>query len=97
MTSIANLRLLCIIEGISLLLLLGIAMPLKYAADWPWGVRYVGMIHGILWLALCGQLLVITLVHRWPVGRAVAVFVSSLVPFGFALIDRRLRGWQQTP
>jgi hypothetical protein len=52
MTTLTALRRLCLIEGLSLLLLLGVAMPLKYLADQPLAVRYVGLVHGVLWLAL---------------------------------------------
>ena len=40
-------------EGTSFLLLLGIAMPLKYAADIPEGVEVVGMLHGLLFILFC--------------------------------------------
>ena len=49
-TSLGRLRVIGWWEGVSFLLLLGVAMPLKYFADWPLGVRYVGMAHGILFL-----------------------------------------------
>ncbi len=94
-----TLRLLCIIEGVSLLLLLGVAMPLKYLADQPLAVRYVGMVHGLLWLALLVMLVAITWRQRWSFGRCLAVFVSSVLPFGFLVIDRRMRAWdkEETP
>ncbi|HCV9476988.1 TPA: DUF3817 domain-containing protein [Staphylococcus aureus] len=38
------------LEGTSFLLLLCIAMPLKYMLDIPEGVKYIGMAHGILFL-----------------------------------------------
>lgn len=93
MTSPPTLRLLCIIEGISLLLLLGVAMPLKYLADLPLAVRYVGLAHGLLWLALCVVLVAVAWRWRWNMARSGAVFVSSLLPFGFLVIDRRMRAW----
>ncbi len=92
-TSINRLRVLCLIEGLSLVLLLGVAMPLKYLAAMPLAVRYVGMAHGLLWIALIILLTIVAWRHRWGLGRSAAVFVTSLLPFGFLLIDRRLRAW----
>jgi len=93
MCSPPALRLLCAIEGISLLLLLGVAMPLKYLADLPLAVRYVGMAHGLLWIALCVVLAAVAWRLRWSKARSGAVFLSSLLPFGFLIIDRRMRAW----
>ena len=91
------LRLLCRIEGFSLLLLLFVAMPLKYLADMPLAVRYVGMAHGLLWLALVTLLIALAWKQRWSFGRSAAVLISSLLPFGFLLIDRRMAAWHHQP
>lgn len=93
MTSVRTLRLLCVVEGISLLLLLGVAMPLKHLAGLPLAVRYVGMTHGLLWIGVCVVLAAVAWRHRWTCARSAGVFVSSLLPFGFVLIDRRMRTW----
>lgn len=97
MTAITALRRLCLIEGVSLLLLLFVAMPLKYAADMPLAVRYVGMGHGLLWMALIVLLIVVAWRQRWSLGRSAAVFLSSLLPFGFLVMDRRMAGWDRQP
>ena len=47
-----RLRLLSFTEGVSTLLLFGVAMPLKYLWDMPMAVRIVGMIHGALFSLL---------------------------------------------
>jgi integral membrane protein len=49
-TSLGRLRALGFIEGVSFVLLLAIAMPLKYFAGEPGAVRVVGMAHGVLFL-----------------------------------------------
>jgi integral membrane protein len=51
-SAIDRLRLFSILDGISYLILLGIAMPLKYLADEPLAVRIVGMAHGVLFSGL---------------------------------------------
>lgn len=78
-------------EGVSFLVLLGIAMPLKYAAGFPLAVRIVGMAHGILFLVY--GILVVALVQRgdWNLRRAAEAMVLSVVPFGTFWLDRRLR------
>lgn len=97
LTSPRILRLLCLIEGISLLVLVGVAMPLKYLADQPLAVRYVGMAHGLLWIALVVMLIAVAWHQRWRLGRCIAVFVSSLLPFGFLVMDRRMATWHRAP
>jgi len=52
-TQVGRVRIAGIIEGISFLLLLGLAMPMKYFAGQPQYVRVIGMIHGMLFLAYC--------------------------------------------
>ena len=47
---IKTLRILGNIEGVSYLLLLGVAMPMKYFFDLPLAVKIVGMVHGVLFL-----------------------------------------------
>ncbi|HRJ73190.1 MAG TPA: DUF3817 domain-containing protein [Terrimicrobiaceae bacterium] len=93
-SSVHRLRLLALTEGVSFLLLLGVAMPLKYLAGVPAAVKIVGWAHGLLFAALCLLLLRVTLEERWPLGRAVMVFVAALLPFGPFVIDRRLKHYE---
>jgi integral membrane protein len=85
------LRRLAIIEGLSFLALLLIAMPLKYFAGVPMAVKVVGWIHGVLFVALCVALAWTMIAARWPMARGALVFVAALVPFGPFLIDRRMK------
>ncbi len=79
------------VEGASFLLLLGVAMPLKYLADMPMAVRIAGMAHGVLFLLFCVLLIQAWTAVEWPLKRVLMVFFAALVPFGPFLIDRRLR------
>ena len=54
--SIGRLRAIGMLEGVSFLVLLGVAMPLKYLAGMPAAVKIVGWVHGILFVALCWTL-----------------------------------------
>ena len=88
------LRVVALVEGVSFLVLLGIAMPLKYAAGMPEPVKVVGWIHGVLFVALVLLLAAAMSLARLPIPKAALVFGASLVPFGPFLIDRRLREYQ---
>ncbi len=90
-TPIGRLRIVGILEGISYLLLLGIAMPLKYFAGLPVFVKIIGSIHGALFILFCAALLQAMLTARWSIIRAGIVFIACLVPFGTFVIDGRLK------
>ena len=81
-------------EAVSYLLLLGIAMPLKYAAGMPKAVSIVGAIHGALFIILCVALLRVMLGAQWPWTRAALVLAASFVPLVPFWLDRRMRGWE---
>ena len=88
---VQTLRVAALVEGVSFLVLLGIAMPLKYAAGMPGAVKVVGWLHGVLFVAFCVFLAVAFFAARWPVGRAALVFVGALVPFGPMLLEPRMK------
>ena len=91
------LRRLALIEGVSFLILLFIAMPLKYLAAMPMAVVVTGWIHGVLFV-LFGLALVRTkLTAGWPLSRCAMVFVAALLPFGPFVIDRRMAEWSNAP
>ena len=90
-TLIGKFRLTGFIEGISFLLLLGVAMPLKYYWGMPIYVKIVGMAHGILFILYCLQLYLTMRHHKWSLGYAAYLFVAALIPFGTFYTDRRLR------
>jgi integral membrane protein len=90
-TSIGRLRAIGIVEGISFLLLLGVAMPLKYFAGMPQAVKVVGWIHGLLFITFCMMLLQARLDAQWNARRTIAILVAALLPFGPFVIDGGLR------
>jgi len=89
-TPLGRLRVVGIIEGLSFLVLLGVAMPLKYLAGMPTAVRIVGSIHGGLFLLYAVVLLVAWLDRGWSVWRAGALMVAAVVPFGPFVAERSL-------
>lgn len=80
------------LEGLSFIVLLFVAMPLKYLAGWPLGVRVVGALHGALFLAFLVVLFRIASEEEWPLKRSAGAFVASLLPFGFFVFDARVLG-----
>jgi len=82
-------------EAISFLVLLFVAMPLKYFAGLPLAVKVTGMIHGLLFLAFCWALFRVMTRAKWPIRRGAIIFVAALLPFGPFVIDRRVRGYER--
>lgn len=80
-------------EGLSLLLLFGLYMPLKHGAGivLDGGEGWFGWMHGVLQLLYLVALVVTARVHEWGVARQVLGFVASLLPFGTFLFERRVR------
>ena len=87
---IGRLRAVALTEGISFLVLLGIAMPLKYLAGMPLAVKIAGWIHGILFIAVCYVLSRTAAELSWPRRQVITVVIAALLPFGPFVIDRRL-------
>ena len=87
--SLNILRLLAFLEGISYLVLLGIAMPLKYYYDKPDAVKIVGMAHGVLFVLYVINLLIVHLKLRWSYGKTIGAFIASLIPFGTFYADKK--------
>ena len=86
-----RLRLIGILEGISYLVLLGIAMPLKYLAGRPEAVQVVGWIHGGLFVLFVAAVGDVWRRARWPLSRVAGALVAADLPFGTFVLDKRLR------
>ena len=82
-------------EGVSFLVLLGVAMPLKYLAGQPLAVKVVGWAHGVLFIVFCIALARVWLVAKWPVPRCAVIFIAALLPFGPFVADRRMAQWEE--
>lgn len=76
-----HLRLISFLEGISFIVLLGIAMPLKYVFDKPFLIPYAGMTHGILFLLFLIALIVVCYRQNWGIGILIFGIVASVLPF----------------
>ncbi|HEV2148823.1 MAG TPA: DUF3817 domain-containing protein [Longimicrobiaceae bacterium] len=94
-TPVGRLRAVALVEGASFLLLLGVAMPLKYLAGMPAAVKVVGWAHGVLFMLFALALAEVVLTRSLPWSRIVAAAVASVVPFGPFVLDRHLRRDEQ--
>ena len=88
---IRRLRTIGMFEGLSFLILLAVAMPLKYFAGIPEAVKYVGWVHGMLFIAVCAAVFDAKRGAQWTMRQAGGVVVAALLPFGPFVID----GWLQ--
>jgi integral membrane protein len=88
---IQTLRILGNIEGISYLLLLGVAMPMKYYFEMPMAVKVTGMAHGVLFVAYCLLLVACMKKFNWSLKFGAYLFIATLIPFGTFVSDRKLR------
>ncbi len=79
------------LEGTSFLLLLGIAMPLKYMMGIEEAVRYVGMVHGVLFIAYIVMLMTVVTKIKTPLWTMPIGVIGSFLPFGPFIFDHFLK------
>lgn len=89
--TVSRFRLIAFVEGVSYLILLFIAMPMKYMYGIAGATKIVGMTHGILFLLFLYLLMEIRIKHNWSNLWVVIAFISSLVPFGTFFIDKKIK------
>ena len=80
-------RIISYLEGISYILLLFIAVPIKYYANDPSLVKLLGMPHGLLFVAYVILSIVNSKKHDWSFVKTVFVLISSIIPFGTFYVD----------
>ncbi|MFN4005936.1 MAG: DUF3817 domain-containing protein [Chitinophagaceae bacterium] len=81
-----------VIEGWSYIILLFVAMPLKYWLNLPEAVKIVGSLHGFLFVAFCLLLVQVWQSEQWSFGKALFAFILSLIPFGTFYLDKKIKG-----
>ncbi len=94
--SLQILRVLGVLEGISYLLLLFIAMPLKYYAGMPEMVKYTGWAHGLLFILFLTGAAWVAFQQRWRFMKMAQAVLASLLPFGTFIFDRKLKEDQES-
>ncbi len=82
-------RLIAFLEGISYILLLFIAVPIKYLADDPTYVKLLGMPHGVLFMAYIILSIYGKKKHKWNNLEFFIIGIASLIPFGTFYVDKK--------
>ena len=96
-TTMGRLRAIGFLEGLSFIILLGVAKPLKYLAGQPEAVRVVGMAHGLLFLLYLAAAVQAALEYKWTWRRTLLIAAASLVPFGPFYVDSKYLRDQSAP
>ena len=78
------------VVGVGLLVLVLVAMPLKYFADEPLLVAIVGPIHGFLYMGYLALTADLGVKSRWPVGRLLLVALAGTIPFVSFIAERKV-------
>ncbi|MFC7366276.1 MULTISPECIES: DUF3817 domain-containing protein [Bhargavaea] len=94
-TALKFVRAVGIADGVSLLVLLFIAMPLKYMAGMPLAVSIVGAIHGGIFVTYLLALLLAQIVVRWNIIWSVLGIAAAFVPFANFVLDRKFKKMQK--
>ena len=84
-------RMVGIAEGISFLVLLLIAMPLKYILKIPQPVKLVGGLHGALFITYLYFIIEVAVTFKKGIGWCIIAFLAAFVPFGTFITDKKLR------
>lgn len=82
-------RLVSFLEGVSYLLLLFIAVPIKYLGENEAYVKMLGMPHGLLFIAYIIMAILLKYELSWNSKIFWSVFIASIIPFGTFYIDRK--------
>jgi len=90
-STIKKFRAISFVEGVSYLVLLFIAMPIKYIGDNPIPVKFAGMTHGVLFILFVYLLYVAAREHKWDKKFTFYAFITSLIPFGMIFLDKKLK------
>lgn len=89
--NIKSLRIVGFLEGLSFLLLLFVAMPMKYIWGNPILVKYIGMGHGVLFIAFLAVLFVVCEKQKWSIKMFILGLIASILPFGPFIFDHKLK------
>ena len=90
-TEIGRLRIVALLEGISLIVLVGIAVPLKYFCQNPSLVKTMGPVHGMLFLLFIVNTVSVGVEHKWKFKETTwKVLLACFIPFGTFYVDYKI-------
>lgn len=89
--NLLTLRIVGCLEGLSFLLLLFFAMPMKYILGDATYVKYIGMGHGVLFILYLLVLFAVCHRLKWPLTMFLMGLIASILPFGPFIFDLKLK------
>lgn len=87
---LGRLRIIGFLEGISFILLVGVAMPLKYIGGYQNATWDIGMIHGILFITYIVAVIPVKFSLNWNLKTTFLVLLASLLPFGTFVAEYKI-------
>jgi len=90
-------RIAAYVVGVMLLVLVLVAMPIKYLGDNATPVQIIGPVHG--WLFAIYLILTFDLARRtsWPLARTLGVMIAGTIPFLSFYVERKVNKWLAGP
>ena len=82
-------KIIALLEGLSLLLLLFFAMPMKYVMEEPVYVKVIGMAHGILFIVYIILAVILKIEENWEWKKFGIICIASIIPFGTFYVERK--------
>ncbi len=82
-------RVIAFLEGVSYLLLLFVAVPIKYIGNDPQYVKLLGMPHGLLFVAYIVLAIWLKPSFKWSQKDFFIILVASIIPFGTFYVERK--------
>jgi integral membrane protein len=82
-------RIISFLEGVSYLLLLFVAVPIKYFQGDASYVKILGMPHGVLFMLYIVFAIVLQKQMKWNLNTLGIVMIASVLPFGTFYVDKK--------
>ncbi|MFC5760709.1 DUF3817 domain-containing protein [Rhizobium sp. GCM10022189] len=90
LSQLRRMRAVSLLEGTTLLLLVGVAVPLKHLAGYPIATRLIGPVHGIAFVLYVWMLIQTVSMGGWSRGETARMVLAAFIPFGAFLNERAL-------
>jgi len=90
LSQLRKMRAVSLLEGTTLLLLIGVAVPLKHLAGYPIATRVMGPVHGIAFVLYVWMLIQTVSIGGWSRGATARLVLAAFIPFGAFFNERAL-------
>lgn len=90
-TPLRRFRIVALLEGLSYVFLLFVAVPLKHWGNFPSPVKYAGWLHGVLFIAYAITLIETWASRKWTSKKTAIAMLVSLIPFGTFWFDKQIK------